>query len=355
VIESFLLEREPQALDRPLRVPPRKANIEIQYTGLSFVNSERLLFRYRLAPADDDWVDAGTRRAAYYSHVAPGHYTFTVLAANSDGLWNNTGASLAFTVLPAWHQTAWFRVPAIVAVCGAALGFYRRRIARLEEQRTAQQEFSRQLIQSQEQERKRIAGELHDSLGQSLLMIRNRALLGLSPQPNLGGTEDQFKEISALAASALSEAREIAHNLRPYQLDELGLTRALKVMLQKTARAASLNLKIELDEVDGLLPPEFEINLFRIMQECVNNIVRHSHASDASVILTKTERTMRLQVEDNGRGFEVTQMTKSSEASGGMGLRGIAERVRLMGGTLEIQSRPTEGTRLTIEVPRKRE
>jgi signal transduction histidine kinase len=350
VIESFLIDREPQAFDRPLRIPPGKANIEIQYTGLSFINSERLLFKYRLAGADDDWVEAGTRRAAYYSHVAPGHYTFTVLAANSDGLWNNIGASLAFTVLPAWHQTAWFRVPALVAVCGAALGFYRRRIARLEAQRAAQQEFSLRLIQSQEQERKRIAGELHDSLGQSLLMIRNRALLGLNPQPNLGTTENQLNEISSLAASALSEAREIAHNLRPYQLDELGFTRALRSMLQKTAQSARLALKIELEESDGLLPPEFEINLFRIVQECVNNIVRHSHASAASVILTKTEQTVRLLVEDNGCGFDATQIAKSTERSEGMGLRGIAERVRLMGGTL----RRTERTRSILNRPHDR-
>jgi signal transduction histidine kinase len=179
-------------------------------------------------------------------------------------------------------------------------------------------------------------------------------LLGLNPQPNLGTTENQLNEISSLAASALSEAREIAHNLRPYQLDELGFTRALRSMLQKTAQSARLALKIELEESDGLLPPEFEINLFRIVQECVNNIVRHSHASAASVILTKTEQTVRLLVEDNGCGFDATQIAKSTERSEGMGLRGIAERVRLMGGTLAIHSRPTEGTRLTIEVPWKK-
>jgi signal transduction histidine kinase len=254
-----------------------------------------------------------------------------------------------------WWRT--WRLAGLVALATGALffGVFEVRVVRLQRARAAQENFSRQLIASQESERKRIAGELHDGLGQSLLMIRNRALLGLSPQPNLGTTEDQLNEISALAASALSEAREIAHNLRPYQLDELGFTRALKAMLQKTAQSARLNLKIELDEMDGLLPPEFEINLFRIAQECVNNMVRHSHASDASVILTKTERSVRLQVEDNGCGFDMTRMTKSTEPHEGIGLRGIAERVRLMSGTLEIHSRPTEGTRLLITVPRKRQ
>src|SRR5262249_48859928 len=97
VIEAFVLDRQPPPPPRPPRAPRGKASkIEFPYSGLSFVNPERFPFKYRLPPADHDWVEAGTRRAAYYSHVAPGHYTFTVLAANSDGVWNETSASLAF-------------------------------------------------------------------------------------------------------------------------------------------------------------------------------------------------------------------------------------------------------------------
>ena len=133
-------------------------------------------------------MKAGARRTAYYSHLPPGRYTFVLLAANSDGLWNESGASLGLTVLPAFHQTVWFRGLAIVAASGAVLGFFRRRIARLEAERSTQQEFSRRLIESQDAERKRIAAELHDSLGQELLIIKNRALLGLQQaSPPEGG------------------------------------------------------------------------------------------------------------------------------------------------------------------------
>src|SRR5262249_21389487 len=134
-IEAFLVDREPQSLQRPVRVPPDKSHIEVQYTGLSLVNSEQLRFKYRLGGARDEWLDAGTRRMAYFSQLRPGHYVFTVLAANSDGVWNETGASLAFVALPAWYQTVWFRMGAGLVIVGLAAFAYRRRVARLERER----------------------------------------------------------------------------------------------------------------------------------------------------------------------------------------------------------------------------
>src|SRR4030095_5234980 len=105
VVESLLLERESTPPDAAVRIPPGKSNIEIQYTALSFINSDRLQFKYRLIGVDKDWVEAGTRRTAYYSHLPPSKYTFIVLAANSDGLWNERGASLALAVLRTFSQT----------------------------------------------------------------------------------------------------------------------------------------------------------------------------------------------------------------------------------------------------------
>jgi len=346
VIEAFVLDREPQSLQRPVRVPPGKSNIEIQFTGLSLVNSERLQFKYRLTGWDDDWVEASTRRTAYYSHVAPGRYTFTVLAANSDGVWNESGASLALIVLSAWYETWWFRALVVAAFASVAFAFYRARIVRLQREQAAQHEFSRGLIQSQEQERKRIAAELHDSLGQNLLVIKNRAAMAKNPGAS---ASQELDEIARLAGQSIEEVREISQNLRPYQLDRLGLTRALHGLVKKVSSSSELKCAADITPVDRVFSSEAETNLFRIVQEALNNVLKHSGATEARVVVERNEKQVRLLIEDNGRGFD--WRAKQSEAAHGMGLSGIAERVWILHGHLAIDSAPGQGTRLKIEVP----
>src|SRR5262249_54824834 len=153
-------------------------NLEIHYTALSFIKSQYISFKYRLEGLDQGWVDAGTRREVYYSYLPPGAYTFRVIAANSDGVWNTEGASIRVVVVPPFWRTWWFILLAICAAAGLAVLFYERRVSRLRRAQATQEAFSRQLIDFQENERKRIASELHDSVGQSLLVIKNQALLG---------------------------------------------------------------------------------------------------------------------------------------------------------------------------------
>jgi signal transduction histidine kinase len=322
VIEAVLLDRSPVAAPResaadfpaqnngaltrrpaasPLRIPPDNLDLEIQYTALSFINSERLRFKYQLKGWDHDWVEAGTRRAAYYSHVEPGHYTFTVLAANSDGVWNETGASLALVVLPAWYETWWFRALLAAALAGVTFAFYRARIRRLQREQAAQQQFSRGLIESEEQERKRIAAELHDSLGQNLLVIKNRAAMAKSPGAS---TSQELDEIARLAAQSIEEVREISQNLRPYQLDRLGLTRALHGLVKKVSASSKLKCAAYITPVDRVFASEAETNLFRIVQEALNNVLKHSGATEARVVVERDETQVRLLIEDNGRGFD---------------------------------------------------
>src|SRR5262249_55391661 len=189
-IEAVLVDRAAVPLDAPVRVVPGQEDLEIQYTGLSLVNSERIRFKYRLDGLDRAWVDAGTRRTAYYSHVPPGSYTFSITAAGSDGVWSNDVASVPIRVLPPVWRTWWFLTLTVVTSVGAGGLAYRRRVAALESARAAQANFSRQLIDSQEHERRRIAAELHDSLGQHLIVIKNRALLG--SMKSTDGLKEQF-------------------------------------------------------------------------------------------------------------------------------------------------------------------
>ena len=171
VIEDLLLDRQSVPFRNRLEISPGQGNLEIQYTGLSFIKPNSIKFRYKLTGLDDKWVEAGTRRAAYYPYLPPGEYTFTVIAANSDGVWNTQGATIKIIVHPPFWRTWWFMILVALGVVGVANLVYQRRVLLLKRAHATQEAFSRQLIESQERERKRIAAELHDSLGQNLLII----------------------------------------------------------------------------------------------------------------------------------------------------------------------------------------
>ena len=138
------------------------------------------------------------------------------------------------------------------------------------------------------------------------------------------------------------------NNLRPYRLDRLGLTAALQSMIETASAASSVAFFAEIDDIDGVLPKEAEINFYRIMQECVNNILKHSKAAQASVRIRRTREGLTLAVRDDGKGFE--QGLAQAASFGGFGLIGISERAQLLGGRAAIHSSPGQGTTVTIEI-----
>jgi signal transduction histidine kinase len=345
LIESVLIDQTAAAIDQPIRIRPGQENLEIQYTGLRLSNSAQIRFKYRLTSLDRDWVDVGLRRTAYYQHVPPGSYVFRVTAAMADGAWNQQAAELPIVVLPAYYQTWWFESLGVLAVASLLWLYWRSRIGQLERDRAARQAFSRQLIASQENERKRIAGELHDSLGQRLVVIKNRALLLLQRRDSPGGWfGEQVEAISAEVSEAVREVKEISYDLRPYRLDRLGLTTALQGMIETAANSSGIEFTTEIDNVDAVLPGQAEINFYRIVQECVNNILRHSHATHASIRIKRSAERLELVVEDNGRGFT------PGGGRQGFGLAGIRERTQLLAGKLDLQPVPGQGVTVTIVI-----
>jgi signal transduction histidine kinase/ligand-binding sensor domain-containing protein len=348
VVEEALLDREPAPFADGLRIEPGRENVEIKYTGLSFVKPEGVTFRYRLEGVDKDWTEAGTRRTAYYSHLPPGEYTFTVVAANSDGVWNERGTSLRVVVVPPFYRTWWFYgVVSVFAVGGVAFSF-ERRVTHLKRARAAQEAFSRQLIGSQEAERKRIAAELHDSIGQSLSIIKNRAALSLSRPADHERALEQLDEISDAAAHAIEEVREIAYNLRPLQLEQLGLKMSIESLLKKASSPGGLRVSYEIDEIDGAFAGDQEINLYRIVQECVGNVVKHAGAKSASVTVKRAGREIVLTVRDDGKGFARDGAAGSGRR--GFGMLNVAERARMLGGQATVQSSPGQGTTVQVRI-----
>jgi signal transduction histidine kinase/ligand-binding sensor domain-containing protein len=352
VIEQVLLD----GIDRPsgqtLEIAAGKRDLEIHYAALSFTRPQQVAFKYRLLGLDSDWVDAGTRRTAYYSQLPPGTYTFKVIADNGEGVWNEEGQSLKIEVLPPFWRTWWFLTLAALGLLGLATMVYRIREAVWKRAHAARETFSRQLLVSQEAERQRIAAELHDSLGQSLLIIKNRAVLALHSLPDAESAREQLEEISAGASQAVEEVREISYNLRPYQLDRFGLAKALKALCAQASNSSGISISPEVEAIDGLFPKESETSIYRIAQEAVNNIIKHSLAAEATLTLRRKDGVLLLSIHDNGRGFQQTAEANPAETrSAGFGLVGIAERARMMRGNSEITSSASLGTTITVRIP----
>lgn len=350
MIEQVALDRQVQPFGQTVRIEPGQESLEIHYTGLSFSRPEQLRFKYRLSGLDHDWVEAGTRRVAYYSHIPPGEYVFSVIAASSDGVWNETMASVAVVVLPPFWRTWWFFALALLSLAGMLFAAYKRRVEHLKKAHAVQESFSKQLLESQERERQRIAAELHDGLGQSLLIIKNRVFLASSANGDREITQEQLDEISASASQAIEEVREIAYNLRPYHLDRFGLTKTLQAIFTRFSDSSDLRFVVEIDPIDGLFSKEDEISIYRIVQESLNNIVKHARATEAQLVIKREAQAVRLRIQDNGQGFRPAPVAAIEARQGGFGLIGMAERVRMLKGTYLIDSAPGQGTTITIKL-----
>lgn len=224
------------------------------------------------------------------------------------------------------------------------------RVTQLKHANEVQHAFSRELIASQEHERKRIAAELHDSLGQHLVVIKNLALLSLDREILDQASRPRIEEICDEAALALSEVREISYNLRPYQLDRIGLTKAIEAVVRRAAGATTIACHADIDSIDSVLNADSEINFYRIVQECLNNVVKHSRATVADVTVRRSATMLLLFVQDNGRGFIPDGTSRRDGTQGGFGLLGIAERAQLLGGKMTLRSTPGQGTTITVEI-----
>ena len=318
--------------------------LTFEFAALSFRHPEKNQYAYQLAGYSDRWIQLGAKRDVTFTNLDPGDYTLRVRGSNSDGVWNMTGTSLRIRISPPFWRRWWFVALWMLAVAGLAIGAYRWRIAALQRRDAQRQEFARQLIESQEAERKRIAAELHDNLGQHLVVIKNLALMFL--QRPADGDPWQIEDISATASQAISEVKEISHNLRPYQLDRIGLTKAIEALLKKAEAASGIRFVADIDDLEETLPRESEINFYRIAQECVNNILKHSQATEATVRIRRLGNRLKMTIRDNGKGFT----PGAAGDAHGFGLMGIAERAQLLGGQAGIHSSPGHGATTTLEI-----
>ncbi|MBN1448639.1 MAG: tetratricopeptide repeat protein [Bacteroidetes bacterium] len=208
--------------------------------------------------------------------------------------------------------------------------------------------FSHRLIDSQEQERSRIARDLHDSLGQKLAVIRSRAQLALSNDETAQDPRALISELSDSTHDILQEIRSISHDLHPPVLDTFGLAKALQDMTRELEAVSDTEWELDVDSAAEDLDTRRQLTLYRILQEAANNVIRHAGARHAWIRISERESHLHVSVEDDGHGFDVEG---GSGQGGGLGLRSMRERVHMLGGNMTIVSRERSGTKLLIEMP----
>jgi signal transduction histidine kinase len=321
-----------------ISIPSGHGRYAFEYAALSYVSPSRVRYRYMLEGFDKQWTQAGSRRNAYYTNLPPRHYRFRVQAANQGGIWSDTGAEVAFVIRPPFYRTLWFSALATLLLIGVVVGIYRLRV------RAIRSQFDAILA-----ERNRIAREIHDTLAQGFVGVSVQLELTahLLAQSHVPEARQQVDRTRDLVREGLADARRSIWDLRA-----TGAQATLPARLTHLAEQSStLRLKVEAN-IGGTyraLTPSLENEVLRIAQEALANAVRHSQATRATIDLRYHPNELTLTVTDNGVGFQATDATLPTK--GHFGLQGMRERTQQIAGTLNVESSPDSGTKVTLHVP----
>lgn len=338
LVQRFTVDNIEQPLTtHPLQIPSGHRSFTFDYAALSYTMPSKVHYRYKLEGFDRDWIDVGGRRTAYYTSL-PGHsYRFRVIAENNDGVWNDVGAELPFSVLPAFYLRWWFYALLLVLIFAAVLLVIQIRL------RTVRTQFALVL-----NERNRVAREIHDTLAQDLVSVSLQIeLASHSIRANkLTQASAQLQEARSLVKRGLEEARQSIWNLRASAAQNSLPTRLSKAVEEFAQSHPASRVKI--GGAYRKLGEHTENEIFRIAQESLLNIERHAAATEVLVELRYEADHLALTVRDDGSGFVYAAARAMDEH---YGVRGMEERAAALGGSLTIASKPGEGTTVTLIVP----
>ncbi len=345
-VEQVIADGKSYDASSGLRLPPLVRDLAIDYTGLSFVAPEKVVFRYKLEGWDRDWQNARNRRQAFYSNLPPRNYRFSVIVGNNSGVWNEQGASLDFSIAPAYWQTNWFRAACVAAIMLMLWGLYRLRLRQLA------REFNTGL-EARVSERTRIARELHDTLLQSFhgLLLRFQTVSNMLPA---GDAKQKLDNAIDQAAQAITESRDAVQGLRSSTVVSHDLAASISALGQDLAVAESCEdsvvFRVTVEGSPRTLHPILRDELYRIAGEALRNAFRHADARQIEVEIRYGERQLRLRIRDDGKGIDQKVIGGDGRA-GHFGLRGMRERAKLVGGKLTVWSELDAGTEVELSIP----
>ncbi|WP_020606670.1 sensor histidine kinase [Spirosoma spitsbergense] len=326
-----------------LTLNPDQNFIEFSFAALNFSNSQKNRYQYKLEGIDASWVQAQHRRTANYTNLPPGNYVFRVKGSNDDGLWNEQGTLVNILIKPPFWATLWFRIAMLMLLAGGLYGGYLYRIATLKNRQAHELSVA---IRTQELERHRFSKELHDGVGANLAVLK--MYLSSLGSPNVTVDDVRNRSLSVLKSS-IADIRSIIHDTHPRSLAEFGLVHTIDDVVALMNESHQLNVMFTCRQVPQKLPESIEINMFRIVQELLQNAAKHAEATHVLLSLNYEADTLSLTYSDDGHGFDPTRVHNHSLA--GNGLININQRVMLVKGTYQLTSADNKGTAIRISVP----
>lgn len=336
-LENMIADTKFVAMTEPAQLSAGTQRLEFQYAGLSFIAPKKMRYRYRLEGFDNDWIDAGNQREAFYTNLPYGDYNFRVIADNNDGVWNETGASYAFQIKPFFYQTWWF-VLLCFALAGAfiaAVHFWRVQILRLRHKAVLN-------------ERTRIARELHDTLLQGFVGVSSQlSVVAAQFQETPEIAERHLDVARKMIRHSVTEARRAVQNLRTVETDRKSFKQLLEETVNRVTEGKSLRIEIETNGTPFNFAPDAAHQILHIAEESIVNAVKHSEAGKIKIICLYAAPTFRLEITDDGKGFDTDNAF--STLNGHFGLLGMNERAEKAGGKLYVKSGAAGGTKIVFE------
>ena len=348
-IEQITADRKSFDASGNLRLPPLVRDLEIDYTALSLVVPEKVLFRYKLEGFDRDWQDAGNRRLAFYTNLPPRTYRFRVIACNNSGVWNETGDSFEFSIAPADYQTIWFKMLCAVAFLAMLWAFYQQRLNIIRRRYAAG-------LDATVGERMRVARELHDTLLQSFqgvaFQLQAARKLIIRKADN---AEQVLDEAIVATEEALQEGRSAIRDLRPEPAAQRDLPELLNAVGNELATAHKLKgiapaYRVVVEGKRQDLSPMLQDEVYRISREVIRNAFVHAVASRIEVEIRYDQDQLRLRVRDDGKGISPKVLEVGGQ-SGHFGIPGMRERAQSIGARLDFWSEMGAGTEVELTVP----
>ncbi len=315
--------------------------IELHYTAIGFSAPEKIGFRYRLEPVDNDWTEAGSRRAVYYPHLAPGDFIFHVQACNADGVWSGEDTTLAVTALPFFWETVWFQACSSLALAGFFSGVlwlqirhrYRLRLARL------------QALNAIERERLRISKDMHDQVGSVLTQVSQMTDMGLVETEDQTLIRKRLERIGNHARTAVQSLDEIVWATNPKNDNLASFAEYVSRFSDEFFEYTGVRCWQEVPPLLPALPLRADVrhNVFLAVREALSNALKHAKCTEVWLRIKLGRTAVTLSIQDNGQGFEPAQT-----AAGGNGLDNLRARMAESGGRVEMTSAPGKGTTVNL-------